>query len=1174
MAGVLALALWVALAQVPPTAYAQEMEDKSGGLVFYSQEMQPQTEQHYRAGAGTIVWKPRVENGAVVSAEIVLTNAVINNRTEPGNQRANGIDVCVPLTITLNGTNSITTKAMGINLGGLSGANSRPIDLTIRGPGSLDINSELDGISVEQGLTVTNNAHIRVSFGGGTYNNVRQCGIVTGGVPGTKYALNITGGSTVEVRNRTVSSTCQFVYGIQNVKQGTTIQVQGDSNLIVRNDYGSAICAESGTINFENSNIWLSGAAGEETLDNVYTKVNINGGKLYMTNPTSSMAMSASGTVTVFGNARVYESGAGVRNYKIQAGENGGVWYIGSGYTQENINGVRPGATAYVLGNVQWDDNIMGTTTEKMVVGDICESNLTLAKSATIPAGKTLEVKSKGKLTIEQNGWLHVYGTFRVTAAGELECNGKISDHNGVNCDIENDDQKLKQTQTPPKPQINPDYPQGPNTIRLLNDGTLGLQYGWQKEGSSDITWQNERIFNGLEPGTKYTFYTKYAKTWLYQASNESEGTVAYTAYAKPTQLKIDCQNEKITNSDPNAYYSIKFGASPIEIQADENGEIALAEINEKLGWDCISTFLRVYNITRINKTDKDIPNSEETTIGIPGRPDVSKSLTVTPTSFKGETDGGVTGLLSGKTYQYRTQGASDTSWQELTESTQLAAGTYDVRILATANSFASETAQIEIPEGPEKTYEITLTPESLDFGSAEYAYAEAPEAQQVTITNTGNQTITIALPENAPANYTIQPVQGFSDNQATIAPESTAVFSVRPNVGIGTGTYTGTITVTDVVSEGEEHRINKTVSLTFTVQDQQTVATPVIAADREDIIDSLTVTITCATPGASIYYTVDGTEPNEQSARYTAPLTLTDVATVKAIAVKTNWNNSTVASKAFTKHAHNYQTVTHAPTCTEAGEETQTCAGCGDVQKKTIPALNHSYGEWSETKAATCTEDGEKTQTCARCGDVQKQVIPALNHSYGEWSERKAATCTEDGEETQTCARCGDIQKKLLPAKGHNYDGGVVTKDPTTTEAGERTYTCTVCGDTYIESIPKLPEEHQHTYGEWTVTKQPTCTEVGEQTRTCTAGDDTQTQTIPALGHSYDGGVVTRQPTTTQEGERTYTCTRCGNTRTEAIPKRESPSGPPTPGEQRPTKPTTNPPPPPTVSNKPQRLG
>ena len=54
MAGVLALALWVALAQVPPTAYAQEMEDKSGGLVFYSQEMQPQTEQHYRAGAGTI----------------------------------------------------------------------------------------------------------------------------------------------------------------------------------------------------------------------------------------------------------------------------------------------------------------------------------------------------------------------------------------------------------------------------------------------------------------------------------------------------------------------------------------------------------------------------------------------------------------------------------------------------------------------------------------------------------------------------------------------------------------------------------------------------------------------------------------------------------------------------------------------------------------------------------------------------------------------------------------------------------------------------------------------------------------------------------------------------------------------------------------------------------------
>ena len=77
-------------------------------------------------------------------------------------------------------------------------------------------------------------------------------------------------------------------------------------------------------------------------------------------------------------------------------------------------------------------------------------------------------------------------------------------------------------------------------------------------------------------------------------------------------------------------------------------------------------------------------------------------------------------------------------------------------------------------------------------------------------------------------------------------------------------------------------------------------VAAPVISGTTP-FAESTSATISCATAGASIYYTVDGSTPTSASTAYSGAITLTDTTTVKAVAVKDGVSSS-VTSRTFTK--------------------------------------------------------------------------------------------------------------------------------------------------------------------------------------------------------------------------------------------------------------------------------
>ena len=87
----------------------------------------------------------------------------------------------------------------------------------------------------------------------------------------------------------------------------------------------------------------------------------------------------------------------------------------------------------------------------------------------------------------------------------------------------------------------------------------------------------------------------------------------------------------------------------------------------------------------------------------------------------------------------------------------------------------------------------------------------------------------------------------------------------------------------------------------TFTPGGGDITAPPVFNPAGGIYTSPVTVTITCATPNASIYYTLDGSVPTPSSTLYTAPITISVTTTLKAIAIAPGMSNSSVTTAIYT---------------------------------------------------------------------------------------------------------------------------------------------------------------------------------------------------------------------------------------------------------------------------------
>ena len=81
--------------------------------------------------------------------------------------------------------------------------------------------------------------------------------------------------------------------------------------------------------------------------------------------------------------------------------------------------------------------------------------------------------------------------------------------------------------------------------------------------------------------------------------------------------------------------------------------------------------------------------------------------------------------------------------------------------------------------------------------------------------------------------------------------------------------------------------------SATYTMQ----VATPTFDPGGGNYTLPQLVSIATTTPGTTIYYTTNGSTPTTASTQYTGPILLLTDTTLKAIAVKSGWTQSAVAT-------------------------------------------------------------------------------------------------------------------------------------------------------------------------------------------------------------------------------------------------------------------------------------
>jgi hypothetical protein len=204
--------------------------------------------------------------------------------------------------------------------------------------------------------------------------------------------------------------------------------------------------------------------------------------------------------------------------------------------------------------------------------------------------------------------------------------------------------------------------------------------------------------------------------------------------------------------------------------------------------------------------------------------------------------------------------------------------------------------------------------PLAITLNGSDFSLTTTTPAVAVPVGKSGTGTVAIA-PINGYSGtvaVTCSAATGITCSAATAAPavgsgiSDAITFKVASTVAAGT--YRAVVTAT-----GGGHTHTAQILVAYTPP----TATPALSPGTGIYATTQTVTISDATPGTVLYYTIDGTTPTVSSAIYIAPIAVKSTETVKALAMAQAYALSEVASAAYTitSGSNNFEPPAARPT-------------------------------------------------------------------------------------------------------------------------------------------------------------------------------------------------------------------------------------------------------------------
>ena len=353
-------------------------------------------------------------------------------------------------------------------------------------------------------------------------------------------------------------------------------------------------------------------------------------------------------------------------------------------------------------------------------------------------------------------------------------------------------------------------------------------------------------------------------------------------------------------------------------------------------------------------------------------------------------------------TLSQTTLNPDDTATFTVSPKTGLAAGIYDTAIAIKGSNDAEASVNVDFTVIA-RVYSIAVNPTDIDFGSEIAGYG-ALAAKTVTITNTGNLSITLTQP--TATNFTISTL-----SQTTLNPDDTATFTVSPKTGLAAGIYDTAIAIKG--TGGAEASVDVDFSVIARVYSLAVSPTSLDFGSKiagYGAVDTKTITITntgnmnvTLTQPTATNFTIGTLSQTTLNPNDTATFTITPKTGLAAssydtaIAIKGSNDAEASVDVDFTVTARVYSLAV-SPTSLDFGSK---IAGYGAVDTKTITITNTGNVNVTLTQpTATNFTIGTLSQTTLNPDDTATfTVSPKTSLAAGIYDTAIAIKGSNDAE-------------------------------------------------------------------------------------------------------------------------------------------------------------------------------